>query len=171
MGLFSRKKEKSSEAAKTPEAKVVTYQVSGTSYRQDAIQSLGKKNPDYALDKKRMLKRWHDGVTVYEYNFQPKKAKLVPELDNPKDPNAIKVMIDGVHVGYIKAGSCTHIHRLVRENRIVKIEPRIIGGNYKSVFSYDPEAKRASDFEFEQGEKAFGVRLDITELFVAERKK
>ena len=171
MGLFSRKKAKPEEPVKAPEPKVVTHKVAGTSYRQDAIRSLGKKNPDYALSKRRMFKRWPYGVTVYEYNFQPKKAKLVPEPDNPYDPNAIKVMIDGVHVGYIKAGSCAHILRLISEKRIAKIEPHIIGGKYKELYSEDIDAQRLADFELEEDETTIGVRLDITELPAAEKKK
>lgn len=171
MGLFSRKKAKPAEPVKAPEAKVVTHKVAGTSYRQDDIRSLGKKNPDYALDKRRMLKRWPDGVTVYEYTFQPKKVKLVPEPNNPYDPNAIKVMIDGVHVGYIKAGSCAHILRLISEKRIAKIEPQIIGGRYKELYSYEPDARRPADFELGEEETNIGVRLDITELPASEKKK
>ena len=175
MGIFSRlfspKNEKPAEMVKAPEAKVVTHKVAGTSYRQDAIRAMGKKNPDYSLDKRGLLKRWPDGVTVYEYNFHPKKAELIPEPENPEDPKAIKALVDGVHVGYIKAGSCAHIHRLIRENRIVKIEPQIIGGKYKAVYSYDIEARHSTDFEFEKGENTIGVRLDITELPTAEKKK
>lgn len=150
--LFSIKVEPAPQA-KVPGAKVVSHKVAGTSYRQEAIRAMGRKNPDYNLTKKELLKRWPDGVTVYEYTFSPKKAELVPEPENPHDPKAIKVLVDGVHVGYIKAGSCAHIHKLIRENRIQKIEPSIIGGKYKAVYDY-----------VENDETPIGVRLDITEL-------
>ena len=103
-------------------------------------------------------------MTVYEYTFDPQRVDLIPEPENPKDPKAIKVLVDGVHVGYIKAGSCAHIHRLIRENRIESIEPRILGGKYKAVFSYDASARKAEDFELEKGTSPLCVRLDITEL-------
>lgn len=145
--IFGRKPE-----TPAPRAKVVTHKVAGTSYRQKELLAMGEKNPDYALTKKELLKLWPDGVTVYEYTFRPKKAELVPEPENPVDPKAIKVLVDGVHVGYIKAGSCAHIHRLIREGRIEKIKPEIIGGKYKAVYEY-----------VEKGETTIGVRLDITE--------
>ena len=162
--LFSRKQEeppKPVAPAKAPSAKpagpkTVSHKVAGTSYRQEALQTLlakGEKNPDYALTKKELLKRWPEGVTVYEYNFHPQKAELVPEPENPHDPKAIKVLVDGLHVGYIKAGSCGHIHKLLQENRIQSIEPKIIGGKYKMVYEY-----------VDKGEDTIGVRLDITEL-------
>lgn len=170
--LFSRKQEeppKPVAPAKAPGQKptgpkTVSHKVAGTSYQQEALQAMGEKNPDYNLNKRELLKRWPEGITVYEYNFRPQKAELVPEPDNPHDPKAIKVLVDGVHVGYIKAGSCAHIHKLLRENRIQSIVPRISGGKYKELYSYDAGASRSEDFEFEKGDAPFGVRLDITEL-------
>jgi hypothetical protein len=147
-----------------PGAKVVSHTVVGTSYQQKEILAMGRKNPDYELDKRGLLKRWPQGVTVYEYAFNPKKAELVPEPENPHDQKAIKVLVDGVHVGYIKAGSCAHIHKLLRENRIQKIEPKIFGGKYKELYSYDAAARKSEDFEFGKGSSPFGVRLEITEL-------
>lgn len=153
MGLFSRLfSRKQPEPVPEPDVKVVSHKIAGTSYRQKELQAMGTINPDFALTKKDLLKRWPQGVTVYEYTFQPKRAYLVPEPENPEDPNALKVVIDGVHVGYIKAGSCAHIRRLIRESRIEKIEARIIGGKYKAVYDY-----------VDKGETPFGVRVDITE--------
>lgn len=158
MGLFSRLlgmlQEAPAEPAKAePSTKLVSHKVAGTSYHQDALRAMGKKNPEYSLTKRELLKRWPEGVTVYEYTFHPQKAELVPEPENPNDPKAIKVLIDGQHVGYIKSGSCAHIHRLLRENRIQRVIPRIIGGKYKSVYE-----------NVEKGETTIGVRLDIAEI-------
>jgi hypothetical protein len=161
--LFSHDKEPQ-KPAKKPGVRVVSHTVAGTSYRQKEIQAMGKINPDYALDKRGLLKRWPQGVTVYEYTFSPKKAELVPEPENPHDPKAIKVLVDGAHVGYIKAGSCSHIHKLLRENRIQSIKPSIIGGKYKELFSFDQNARRSEDFELEKGSSPFGVRLEIAEI-------
>lgn len=165
--LFGRKQVQQAEPeapAKAPSAKVVGHTIAGTSYRQKEILAMGRKNPDYELDKRGLFKRWPKGVTVYEYTFSPKKAELVPEPENPEDPKAIKVLVDGVHVGYIKAGSCARIHRLIRENRIAKIEPKIYGGKYKALYSYDAYAKSSAECEFDKGSSSFGVRLEITEL-------
>jgi hypothetical protein len=171
MGLFSSLFSHKAGQVKTPGAKVVSHSVAGTNYRQEAILAMGKINPDYKLDKRGLLKRWPKGVTVYEYTFSPKKAELVPEPENPHDPKAIKVLVDGVHVGYIKAGSCAHIHKLIRENRIQKITPKIIGGKYKAVFSYDVGARSSEDFEYEKGTTPICVRLEIAEIPAPEKGK
>ena len=172
MGFFSRLfSHKQAEPQKPAEPvreltgpKTVTHKVAGTSYRQKELLAMGEKNPEYALTKRELLKRYPEGVTVYEYEFHSQKAELVPEPDNPHDPKAIKVLVDGVHIGYIKAGSCAHIHKLLRENRIQRIVPKIIGGKYKALYSYEVGAKRSEDFELEKGDGPFAVRLEITEL-------
>lgn len=159
--LFPRKK----EPAKTPGAKTVYHKVSGTSRKQKELLAMGKKNPDYALTKRELVKKWPDGVTVYEYKFSPKKAELVPDPDNEHNPKAIKVFVDGVHVGYIKDGSCAHIHKLLRENRLQSVTAQIVGGNYKVL---DPcvygENNKVEYYEFEKVSDTIGVRLAITEL-------
>jgi hypothetical protein len=171
MGFFSSLFSRKTEPVKTPGAKVVSHSVVGTSYRQKEILAMGRINPDYALDKRGLLKRWPKGVTVYEYTFNPKKAELVPEPENPEDPKAIKVLVDGVHVGYIKAGSCAHLHKLIRENRIQAIVPKIIGGKYKELYSHDADPKSSADFELDKGSSPFGVRLEIAELPAPEKGK
>jgi hypothetical protein len=166
-GLFGKKEQAPvtpAVAKKSPqvgENKTVRHKVAGTSFRQAAIKTMGKKNPDFALTKAELFKR---GLTeVYEYTFQPRKAELLPEPENPEDPNAIKVLIDGVHVGYIKAGSCAHVRKLLQENRIEKIEPQIVGGKSKFLVTYDADAKRLDDYTLERSDSSFGVHLNITE--------
>ena len=169
MSFFSRLFSQKQEEPAAPVAKKVSHGVVGTNYRQKEIQAMGRINQDYALDKRALLKRWPKGVTVYEYTFSPKKAELVPEPENPHDPKAIKVLVDGVHVGYIKAGSCAHIHKLLRDGRILKIEPKIVGGKYKELYSLDAGARQLDDFDLDKGSSPFGVRLEITELPAPEK--
>ena len=38
---------------------------------------------------------------------------------------SIKVVIDGEHIGHIKAGSCAHLLKVIREGRIHKISCKI----------------------------------------------
>ena len=152
---------KTPEPVSSVEKKVASHKVAGTSFRQAEIKAMGKKNPDYALTKAELFKR---GLfEVYEYTFSPQKAELVPEPENPEDPKAIKVLVDGVHVGYIKAGSCAHIHKLIKEGRIEKVEPQIIGGKSKYLFTSDAAAKRLDDYTLERSDSSFGVHLKITE--------
>lgn len=142
--------------AKTPPEDGKTHKVAGTSYRQEAIKSLGVKNPDFLKSTEALRKAGLVDKPVYEYDFAPKKVELQPEPDNPHDPKAIKVIVDGVHIGYIKAGSCAHIHKLLKADGIKRISCFISGGKCKRLY-YDEDGK----YTLEQDSIPFYARLSI----------
>lgn len=71
-----------------------------------------------------------------DYNKSLRKGKkvtvgvpeLIPEPENLHDPNAIKVLIDGYHVGYIKSGSCAHVRQLIDGGLIHHLSATIYRG-------------------------------------------
>lgn len=154
MGIFNLFKTKKAE--KIPPEKIQNHNITGVSHYQDNILKLAKNNPLYDLSKKDIIAKKIDGC-IYQYKFNPQKTELLPEPNNPHDPNAIKVMIDGQHVGYIKAGSCTRILKLIKEDRIARIESKIGGGNYKMYWN-DGISVNA-----EKGKNNFNVRISIIE--------
>ena len=79
--------------------------MAGVSYHLDTIMELAVDNEEYEKSKKELCDD-HDGedfFKVYQYFFDPVKVAIEPEQNNPADPNALKVIVDGKHVGYIKA--------------------------------------------------------------------
>lgn len=169
MGLFDlfKKKETTApvpmQAQETQKAKTLTAKVVGTKYHDyDKILALGTLNPDYSLDKRGMIKKYPDGHTAYEYIFPELKATLEPEPTNEEDPNAIKVLLNGLHAGYIKKGSCSRIKNLIAKNEIVDVIASIRGGNSK-ILSYTcgiDEKPTSTDYEFEK-EKG-DIYIDLT---------
>ena len=85
---------------------VEKFNIAGTSFRQDEIFSLAKENDEYEMTKKQLIDEGYEDERVYMYYFNPKGTELVPEPDNEHDPNAIKVITQGVHIGYVKASEC-----------------------------------------------------------------
>ena len=141
---------------------VKTYHAVGMNYRLDDLLSLGVKNEDYHKSGKYLAESGLIEQNIYEYDFYPVKADLVPEPDNPHDPNAIKVVVDGVHVAYIKAGSCAHLLKVIQENRIEKIDCKIRGGKYKYVScEYDEDGNE--DYTVDKDERPYTVTLYVTE--------
>lgn len=136
---------------------VETHRVAGTSYKQREIKSLGSLNPDYQLNKAQLIKKGLLNTSVYEYTFKKLKAELIPEPTNEVDPNAIKVIVSGKHVGYIKKGSCAHIKKLLKSNTIVSVTANVKGGNYKYIQSFEP-----GDYAFESDKGEFGIDLTIS---------
>lgn len=111
-----------------------SHKVVGLDYRKTNVMKLAKENPLYKLDKAAILKQGLTDTYIHRYFFADGPTELVQEPDNSHDPNAIKVVVAGQHIGYIKAGSCTHLNKVINDGRIEKILCRIYGGPYKGAF-------------------------------------
>ena len=77
----------------------------------------------------------------------------------------MKVLVNGVHIGYIKKGSCTHVKKLIDENRIIGIYADISGGKYKRVYvDYDDiEDKEIYDIERDKTDYFASIYITIKE--------
>lgn len=139
-----------------------TYKVTSIDHRLDGFMQLASKNDDFRLSKKALIEEGLVSQRVYEYDFYATKAELVPEPDNPVDPKAIKVVVDGLHVGYIKAGSCTHLLKVLREDRIERISVALGGGKYKKITEvYNEDGDEV--YELETYSTPWWVHLNIIE--------
>lgn len=151
------------QAAEKPPISEKVYRVAGTSYRIDNILKLAEDNPDYDKTKRELIDDDLTDERIWKYEFYPSKVELIPEPDNPNDANAIKVVVDGEHIGYIKAGSCAHIHKVIEKNRISSVSCEIGGGPYKYLYSeYDPD-KDKDVYTLEKNESNFFATLHILE--------
>lgn len=141
-----------------PDGYVVrTYHVAGTTFHEFEILSLSTENPNYEMSKRDLIDAGMTDEKIWEYEFAPSDVKLVPEPENPHDPNAVKVVVDGEHIGYIKKGSCKHILKLIAEDRILKIDCEMGGGNYKIV---------SEDYDDEKDKEVYTLERDKTNYFV-----
>lgn len=117
-----------------------SYRIVGLDHRKGNVMKLAKENPLYRLDKAAILKQDLVETYIHKHIFADGPAELVQEPENPHDPNAIKVIVAGQHIGYIKAGSCAHLNKVINEGRVEKILCRIYGGPYKGAFQDYDEA-------------------------------
>ena len=116
------------------------HQITGLRYRMENVMALAKANPNYKLDKAAIIKKGLTDTYIHKYLFTNEPVELVQEPGNPHDPNAIMVVVAGKHIGYIKAGSCAHLNKVINEGRVDKVLCRISGGPYKAVFRDVSEA-------------------------------
>lgn len=133
----------------------VTHKVIGMPYRMDSLMELAVDNPDYDMSKKEIIECGMEEERIWKYSFYPTRVELRPEPDNPYDPNAIKVIVDGQHIGYIKKGSCSRVLKAINENRIQRIECTIGGGPYKIVEEND-------DYEYEMYRESADYSVTLT---------
>lgn len=132
------------------------HRIAGVKYYKENLMKIAKENPDYSLTPKQIIKIGRGDENIYQYKFAPIRTELIPEPSNPQDPNAVKVVVDGQHVGYIKAGSCSRILKLIRENRIEKIDCKVKGGKCKWVSVWSDEG------DYETGSRTDDFRIEIT---------
>lgn len=146
------------QIAANPEGKKHTHKIAGAKYYEANIAKLACKNPAYNYTQKEIIAKKLFCKNIYEYTFAPKITELIPDPENPHDPNAIKVIIDEQHVGFIKSGSCTRILKLMQEDRIAKIESNIYGGKFQNLWTDGKEIQ-----QHEKGKTEYKIEITIFE--------
>ncbi len=114
-----------------------TYKIAGVTHYEKTILKFAQPNAAYSMNPKDLVAANACNQNIYQYYFPRMQTELIPDPTNPYDPNAIKVIVGGEFVGYIKAGSCKHVLKLIAENRIEKIDCEIGGGKYIRVYYED----------------------------------
>lgn len=123
-----------------------TFKVAGVTKYKGNIESLGYYNEDFVKKDSALLKEYYPGDIICEYLFtKDYHVDLIPEPENPHDKNAIKVVINNVHVGYIAKTRTSTVRKLISGPYAAKAE--IKGGRRKKVRddigSYDASEREA----------------------------
>lgn len=147
------------QAASGPRATFERHKVAGTTYHLDAIMELAEDNPDYDMTKREIIDECMEEERIYQYTFPDGPVELVDEPDNEHDPNAIKVIVAGQHIGYIKRGSTGRIHKLQRSGRVLGVTAEIYGGKYKIVRSV--EEYQMQRYELDRDETDYGAAIEV----------
>lgn len=147
------------------EDKKITIKVVGLKYRKDNVTSLLTENFFYSETKKDLFDVGLTEERIYKYDYFSDMAELVPEPGNPHDKNAIKVLISGIHIGYIASESAENVLSLIEQNQIRHAMCDIYGGDYKILvlsddFMYDREEK-SKDYILEKHHLDFCASLTI----------
>lgn len=126
----------------------VVLKVKGISYRQEAFsdlcQELVKESDDVpylGYTSKEIKEELIFGGRFYKYlPFEIPDVEFIPESDNEFDPNAVKILVRGYHLGYVTKSKNRKVLRLTTDsnNEVVKIA-KIYGGDYKDI---DPESDK-----------------------------
>lgn len=116
--------------ATTPSRKLheEVFFAAGTHYCTENINKLACANPDWKSRSNSLI-----GKPVYKYNFIHKPVKLIPEPQNPSDPNAVMVVIAGEKVGYISRDENLRVLSILQRGEIKYISSFISGGDYKVI--------------------------------------
>ena len=129
-----------------------TFDVAGTHYCMQNIMKLATRNPDWRKTGKALVAAGYAGKRVFRYTYINKPVKLIPEPQNPHDPNAVMVQIAGEKVGYISAEEAPHVNDVLKHRNIIYISGFIGGGDQKYI-------EEDGTFERYDGEPYVHVRI------------
>ena len=123
-------------------ARTATFAVRGEYYRKENVESIGIPNHDYNLKDAELLEKYPDGSTIYQYTFKIDTVELIPEPNNKVDPDAIKVIMNGAHVGYVAQESTEKVRGYWDSGEIEKITGTMKGAACKYTTTSSSSGKR-----------------------------
>lgn len=156
-------KEKSAiNKPKKEKPKFETVKVHGSSFRQQAFKQLNwEDNPYYDYKKSELIDAFMTGERIYEYYYNgDNKVELIDEPDNPEDPNAIAIYLDGVQIGYVAKGKTAHIRKLRKTDNIGKLSIEVWGGKYKYLREYEDEDYETK-YDLEKETQDYGAQITL----------
>ena len=120
----------------------VILKVKGISYRQEAFSDLCQELiresddiPYLGYTSKEIKEELIFEDRFYKYSpFEITDVEFIPEFDNEFDPNAVKIVVRGYHLGYVTKSKNRKVLRLTTDpnNEVVK-NAEIYGGEYKDI--------------------------------------
>ncbi|MBZ2153524.1 HIRAN domain-containing protein [Streptococcus australis] len=126
----------------------VVLKVKGISYHQESFSDLCQElikeaddAPYLGCTAKEIKEELIFSDRFYKYSpFELSDVDFVPEMDNQFDPNAVKIVVRGYHLGYVTKSKNRKVLRLTADsnNEVIKIA-KIYGGDYKDI---DPESDK-----------------------------
>lgn len=136
MGLFDKlaglaKKEPTPPPA--PEPKEMELYISNAGYFREQQESLLKLNPYYGIKMVDLVKLGRTDSKIYKYRWGNFIGKIIPEPENPHDKYALKLDVEGVKVGHINRDDQAEIRKLMRKDKIKRVEISIHSGPFKIV--------------------------------------
>lgn len=147
-----------------PKVDVRSYTVKGVfNHEEEIFHEMMIRNPEFDYTKSELVDC--GAVDMNTYEWVPRdgmELDLIPEPDCKYDPNAVKVVIGGHHIGYIPKEKCLEVLELLSSGRIERMSYDLIGGKYKRVDEdYDFE-KDKSTYTMEEGKRELGAAVYLT---------
>ena len=107
--------------------------VTGTKHYEENILKLMVENPDFKLGPKALKEQYDDADVIPKLIPGYIQVVLEPEPDNQYDPNAVKVLMNGLLVGYVKKESCSQVKELLKKKNFKAEVKSIQIGKFKQI--------------------------------------
>lgn len=120
------------------------YEIMGLFAHKQNLMQIGKQNRDWDLTDAQLVEKYAgQRKRVFRYYFSGDiNAQLIPEPQNPHDPNCVGVYANGLRIGAVPAGDAVDVKKLLPHVVATKIdikggEFKLIENGYVEVNSYD----------------------------------
>ena len=109
------------------------YEIRGMGFKEKELMRLASENPDWNLSDSELIKKYWYNVIIYKYTFLTSPVALVPDPKNKHDPNAIKIIVAGQHIGFVPAESTAEVRAILAQKGAHPLLCAISGGEQKSI--------------------------------------
>lgn len=140
----------------------VVFHGAGMEHHMDELMELAEENLDFTCTKKELRDYLIINQRVFQYKFNPTGIDLVPDPQNPYDSNAVKILLNNRHIGYIRSSQAQRSADLFNSDRVKRVQVSIQGGKYKILLgdgSYFDGSEPLSEFKLTQDEAPYSVRI------------
>lgn len=139
--------------------KMYSFYVAGVTFRSKEIRDLAIENDEYEMSKRDMIECDMVDEPVYKYDKDFGPVTLEPEPDNEYDENAIKVMQDGVLIGYVPKEKTGRVKRII--GGPYEAEAQLFGGPCKTLREdYDDENDKIV-YAIEKSDSDIGIKVTL----------
>lgn len=107
------------------------FAVSGSNRYLRDIPFLGQHPRDFSASMDALAEKGLTNIPIPAYDFPPLETRLVPEPSNKHDPNAIRVMMGGVQVGYVPAARCKELLTAMQTGQLRRVQGGILCDGYR----------------------------------------
>lgn len=138
------------------------YHGAGMTHYMDALMELAVENGDYTCTKREFLKYLIINRRVYQYNFKASELDLVADPGNAYDKDAVKIILNGRHVGYIRSGETEGLVDLYNSDQVKRVQVVIEGGKYKILLgegSFFDGSEPITEFDLKKDEAPMSIKI------------
>ena len=139
--------------------KTAHYDIAGIYYHQENLEKIVEINPLFSAKRNDVIAQADKLLDkqIFKYDYKnPYNARLIPEPTNPEDPNAIQIVVNDCHIGYIRRRVTSPMSDIMSAE-IVSCTCKIHGGKYK-ILRYDSETGK---YSLTSHDEHFGGQLTV----------
>lgn len=129
-------------------------------HEKEIIDNLLFENDLYDLDKNELADQGYIDEKIYRYEDGIKEISFEIDSDNSDYPESIKVIADGIHIGYVPEKNAARV-RGVLAKRSPKITWKVIGGPYKIVYEDYDSISDSVKYVMEREHLNIGIKVTL----------